>query len=164
MKTNNAGSNSSTLMTWTKVVLIISAVTQFAFGAGALFSESLWNSFFMPAPLPPSSPLLLLQYFGALFLANSIGAAYAYRQDIWPAARTYLLMAGLFVGASVVLTLMAALTPPGIPLILWLYLFLAGTYLPQVVYVWLQETAREKSSVSTTTSPMAAEHMPHNVH
>ncbi len=160
MNNLSAGSKNGTLLTWTKVVLIISFVTQFAFGAAALFSESLWNSFFMPAPLPPSSPLLLLQYFGALFLASCIGAAYAYRQDSWHAARTYLLMAGLFVGASVVLTLIAAFTPPGIPLILWLYIFLAATYLPQVVYVWLQEAAREKTPSTSTAPTMAAGHVP----
>lgn len=163
MKIPDTQSKSPMLLKWTRVVLIISAVTQFAFGAGALFSQQLWNSFFMPAPLEPSQPLLLLQYFGALFLANSIGAAYAYRQDNWLAARTYLLMAGLFVGASVVLTFMAAVTPPGIPLILWLYLFLAVTYLPQVAYVWQKESEHEKSPVSATTS-LSADQLAHKVH
>lgn len=159
MQNLTANSKPGSLMTWTKVVLIISIVTQFAFGAGALFSTSLWNSFFMPEPLQPSQPLLLLQYFGALFLANCIGAAFAYFKGTWAHASVYLLIAGLFVGASVVLTLMAALTAPGIPLILWLYLFLAVTYLPQVVYVWLQETAREKSPATSPTPAMTTGHM-----
>ena len=160
MDSSNMGSRVAGLLTWTKVVLGISAVVQFIFGAGALFSQSLWNSFFMPAPLQPSTPLLLLQYFGAIFLANAIGAAYAYWQNTWPAARTYLLMAGLFVGASIVLTLMTALTPPGIPLILWLYIVLAITYVPQVVWVWMQEAAREKSPASASAPGAMAERMP----
>ena len=129
------------LMTWTKVVLATSAVVQFVFGAAALLSSSLWNSVFMPAPLTPSQPALLLQYFGWLFLTNCFGAAYAFRQDNWIAARMYLAIAGPFVAGSVVLTLLAAVTPPGIPLILWLYIVLALLYVPQVIWVWRQESA-----------------------
>ena len=128
------------LLMWTKVVLATSAVVQFVFGAAALFSRSVWNGFFMPAPLEPSSPTLLLQYFGLLFLANSFGAAYALRQNNWIAARLYLAIAGPFVAISIVLTLLAAFTPPGIPLVLWLYIVLALLYAPQVVWVWRQES------------------------
>ena len=131
-----------TLMRWTKVVLATSAVVQFVFGAAALFSQSLWNSLFMPPPLPPSGPPLLLQYFGLLFLTNSLGAAYALIQDNWIAARMYLAVNGPFVALSILLTILAALTPPGIPLILQGYILLALLYTPQVVWVWRQESAR----------------------
>ena len=130
------------LLRWTKVVLATSAVVQFIFGAAALFSQSLWNSLFMPLPLPPSGPPLLLQFFGLLFLTNSLGAAYALIQDNWIAARMYLAINGPFVALSILVTILAALTPPGIPLILYLYILLALLYTPQVVWVWRQESAR----------------------
>jgi hypothetical protein len=130
------------LMRWTKVVLLTSAVVQFVFGAAALFSRSLWNSFFMPPPLEPSGPTLMLQFFGLLFLTNSFGAAYALVQDNWIAARMYLAINGPFVAISIILTLLAALTT-GIPLILWGYIVLALLYVPQVVWVWRQESARQ---------------------
>lgn len=134
--------NHTSLLRWTRVVLITSAVVQFIFGAAALVSQSLWNSFFMSPPLPPSGPPLMLQYFGWLFLTNSAGAVYALIQDNWIAARMYLLINGSFVAGSIVLTLLAAFTPPGIPLILWLYIVLAVLYVPQVVWVWRKESAR----------------------
>ena len=134
------------LMRWTKIVLATSTVVQLIFGAAALFSSALWNSVFMPPPLPPSGPPLLLQYFGLLFLTNSVGAAYALVQNRWVAARMYLAINGPFVAISIVLTLLAALTPPGIPLILQLYIVLALLYTPQVLWVWRQEAAREAQS------------------
>jgi hypothetical protein len=130
------------LMRWTKVVLATSAVVQFIFGAAALFSQSLWNSVFMPTPLPPSGPPLLLQYFGLLFLTNSLGAAYALLQDNWIAARLYLVINGPFVALSILVTILAAFTPPGIPVILQGYILLALLYTPQVVWVWRRESAR----------------------
>jgi len=96
----------------------------------------------MPPPLPPSGPPLLLQYFGLLFLTNSLGAAYALIQDNWIAARMYLAINGPFVALSIVVTVLAMLTPPGIPLILQLYILLALLYTPQVVWVWRQESLR----------------------
>lgn len=130
------------LMRWTKVVLATSAVVQFIFGVVALFSPALWNSVFMPPPLSPSGPPLLLQYFGLLFLTNSLGAAYALLQNNWIAARMYLAINGPFVAISILLTGLEALTPPGIPLILQLYILLALLYTPQVIWVWRQESAR----------------------
>jgi len=53
-----------------------------------------------------------------------------------------LAIAGPFVAGSVILTLLAAVTPPGIPLILWIYILLALLYTPQVVWVWRKESAR----------------------
>lgn len=132
----------NSLTQWTKLVLIVSTVVQVVFGAGALVSQAFWNGLFMPAPLPPSQPVLLLQYFGWLFLTNAAGAAFSLRENDWSAARVYLFIAGLFVAGSVVLTLIAAFTPPGIPFILWGYVVLAALYLPSIVYAWRQQSAR----------------------
>jgi hypothetical protein len=140
-------------MRWTKVVLATSTVVQFIFGAAALFSQALWNSVFMPPPLPPSGPPLLLHYFGLLFLTNSLGAAYALVQDSWTAARMYLAINGPFVALSIVLTALAALTPPGIPLILQLYIVLALLYTPQVLWVWRKESARHTQASYPQRSP-----------
>jgi hypothetical protein len=58
----------------------------------------------------------------------------------------YLAINGPFVAISVVLTLLAARTPPGLPLILQLYIVLALLYTPQVLWVWRQESARATQS------------------
>ena len=137
-----------TLLPLTKLVLVVSAVVQLAFGVGA-FLRPFWNGFVMPAPLDPA-PTLVLQYFGALFLANSLGTFVALREGEWPVARLYLLIAGTFVGMSVILTLLAAITPPGIPPILWGYVVLAALYLPQVVWVMRLQSARGKPAPAYT--------------
>ena len=54
----------------------------------------------------------------------------------------YLAINGPFVALSILVTVLAALTPPGIPLILYIYILLALLYTPQVVWVWYQESAR----------------------
>jgi low temperature requirement protein LtrA len=99
------------------------------------------NSVFLPPPLEPSG-VLVYHYFGGLYLANAFGAAYARRQNNWIAARTYLAISELFIALSVVFTILAAVTPPGVPAIVWLYVFLSILYLPGVAYAWMQESKR----------------------
>ncbi|MGH2662400.1 MAG: hypothetical protein ACRDH8_06255 [Actinomycetota bacterium] len=129
------------LLPFTRLVLVISAVVQAAFGVACVFSPSFMNSVALPDPLPPSSDLVY-QYFGALFLANAWGAVYAQRQKRWVAARTYLAISGPFVALTVALTVAAAVGEPGVPTTVWLYVGLAALYLPSVAYVWGMESAR----------------------
>jgi hypothetical protein len=129
------------LLPFTRLVLVISAVVQTAFGAASVFSPSFMNRYALPDPLPLSSDLVY-QYFGALFLANAWGAVYALRQNRWVAARMYLAISGPFVALSVALTVAAAIGEPGVPPTVWLYVALAGLYLPSVAYVWGMESAR----------------------
>ena len=129
------------LLPFTKIVLVISTVVQLVFGVLAVFTPALMNAVFLPPPLEPSG-VLVYHYFGGLYLANSLGAAYALYQNNWIAARTYLAISGPFIALSVIFTVLAALTPPGVPPIVWLYVLLSVIYLPSVAWAWRQESAR----------------------
>lgn len=129
------------LLPWTKLVLVVSTVVQLVFGLLAVFTPALMNSLVLPPPLEPSG-MLVYQYFGGLYLANSLGAAYALYQNNWIAARTYLAISGPFIALSVIFTVLAAVTPLGVPPIVWLYVFLSVLYLPSVVWAWRQESVR----------------------
>ena len=129
------------LLPLTKLTLAVSALVQFVFGAADLFAKPLVDAFLWPPPLE-AWPTLALQYNGALYLASALGAAYALSQDHWYAARTYLAIAGPYNALSIVLALLAAATPPGIPPIMWLYVVLALVYVPVVAWVWSRESAR----------------------
>ncbi len=129
-----------TLLPLTKLVLLVSAAVQLVMSLAALFAPALVRSILYPPPLEPSGTLAI-QFFGAFYLASAFAAVYALRQNDWIAARTYLALAGPFVALCVVLTLIAALTPPGVPPIMWIYLGLSAAYLPIVAWVWRQQTA-----------------------
>lgn len=131
----------NSLLPWTRIVLVVSTVIQLIFGLLAVFVPALMNSVFLPPPLEPSG-VLVYHYFGGLYLANSLGAAYALSQNNWIAARTYLAISGPFIALSVIFTILAAVTPPGVPSIVWLYVFLSVLYLPAVLWAWRQESAR----------------------
>lgn len=131
----------TSLLPWTKIVLVVSAVVQLVFGLLAVLSPSLMNSVFLPPPLEPSG-VLVYHYFGGLYLANSLGAMFALYQNNWIAARTYLAISGPFIALSVIFTLLAAVTLPGVPSIVWLYVFLSIIYLPSVLRAWQQESRR----------------------
>ena len=136
-----SGGGDHPLLGFTRLVLLVSAVVQAAFGVACVFFPSFMNSVALPDPLPPSSDLVY-QYFGALFLTNALGAVYALRQNRWAAARLYLIIAGSFVALSVALTLAAAVGEPGVPWTVWLYVGLAALYLPSVAYTLGKESGR----------------------
>jgi low temperature requirement protein LtrA len=129
------------LLPWTKIVLVVSTIVQLVFGLLAVFAPALMNAVFLPPPLEPSG-VLVYHYFGGLYLANSLGAAYALYQNNWIAARTYLAISGPFIALSVLFTLLAAVTPPGVPVMVWLYVLLSILYLPALVWAWREESAR----------------------
>ena len=136
------------LLPLTKLVLAVSAVVQLIFGAADLFAKPLVDTLLWPPPLEPW-PVVALQYNGALYLASALGAAYALRQDSWVAARTYLAIAGPYNALSIVLALLAATAPRGIPLIMWVYVVLAVIYVPLVAFVWTRESRASSRTVST---------------
>jgi hypothetical protein len=131
------------LLPLTKLVLAVSAVVLGVFGLSWLVAPGFVNSVLWPPPFQPIPPLWL-RYDAALYLTMSLGGAYALYQNNWIAARSYLAITGPYIAMNIVLTLVAALTPPGVPLVMWAYLALALVYLPTVVWVWLQETARAR--------------------
>lgn len=129
----------SSLLPWTKLLLAVSGLTQFVFGLVMIVATGLVNSFFWPPPFEPV-PDLSLRYLGVLYLAMALGAAYALAKNDWRTARTYLVIAGPYVALCLTLAFLAAITPPGVPLVMWLYVFLSILYLPQVVWVWRQQS------------------------
>jgi hypothetical protein len=136
----------SSLLPLTKVVLGVTAVVMFLFGLSWLVAPGFVNSVLWPPPFQPIPPLWL-RYDAALYLTMSFGAVYALRQNSWVAARTYLAITGPYIVLNVIITLVAAVTPPGVPLVMWAYLVVAFLYVPAVVWVWRQETARARRDI-----------------
>jgi hypothetical protein len=84
----------------------------------------------------------MLQYLGAILLANGVGAAYALYQNNWTAARTYLAISTIFYGVAVVLSVPSLTTPPGVPPIVWGYAISSVVYVAVVLWIWRSESAR----------------------
>src|SRR5262245_22986289 len=112
------------LLPLTRLVLGVSAATQLIFGLAGLAAPAFVRMFLYLPPLEPT-PILAIQYFGAFYLASCLGAMLALRENTWSAARTYLIIAGPFVALSLILTFLAAITPPGVPLVMWAYMALS---------------------------------------
>jgi hypothetical protein len=132
---------SKSLLPLTRLVLVVSAVVQIIFGVVDIFLPDLANALLWSPPLQPWT-LLSLKFNGAIYLASALGALVAYSQNNWQSARVYLSIGGSYVALSLIITLLTAVTPPGIPLIVGVYALLAIIYLPVVAYVWMQESRR----------------------
>ena len=138
-------SSQNSLLPFTRLVLIVSAVVQLVFGIIGEFSISLLNGLVWTAPLPPWPPEVA-HYAFINYLGGAVAAAYALYQGSWPGARVYFAYSFSYIILSVFVTILAAATPPGIPLIMWLYVFLSVLYLPAVVWAWRQESARTSAA------------------
>jgi len=85
--------------------------------------------------------VLWLRFDGAVYIAMGLGALYALYQNSWSAARAFLVIGASYVAISTVLSILAIVTPPGAPLMLWVYVVLALMYLPLVVIAWVRQSA-----------------------
>lgn len=135
----------NSLLPFTRLVLIVSAVVQFILALVALLAPQLVHTVTWPPPFEPI-PVLWMRYDAVTFIAMGLGAVYGLRTNNWLTARTYLLIAGLMVAAELVITLLAAATPPGIPPIAWLYIVLAAIYVPLVFWTWRAQAAQAVSA------------------
>lgn len=132
------------LLPFTRLVLIVSAVVQLLFGIIGEFSINLWNGLLWTAPLPPWPPEVA--HFAFLnYLGGAIAASYAVYQDSWPGARVYFAYSFSYIVLSLVVSIITAVTT-GVPLIIWLYVLLSVLYLPAVAWAWRQESARTNQS------------------
>ena len=129
------------LLPLTRLVLTVSAIVLTVFGLELLFAPRSIHNITWPPPFEPVPPVWM-HYDGATWIALAVGALYSLRQNNWLTARTYLVIAGLMVALQVIVTVITAITPPGVPAIVWLYFLLAIIYLPIVFVVWRQESAR----------------------
>jgi len=138
-------SSRDSLLPFTRLVLIVSAMVQLVFGLIGEFSMSLLNGLVWTAPLPPWPPEVA--HFAFInYLGGAIAAAFALYQGSWPGARVYFAYSFSYIVLSVIYTILTAATPPGVPLIMWLYVFLSVLYLPAVVWAWRQESARTSAA------------------
>ncbi len=133
--------NDGHLLPFTRLVLAVSAVVQILCGLLMFIAIDFVRSSLTPVTDPTNCPALTVWYFGVMFLASGLVAAYALVKNRWPDARTYLAFAGTYVLLSLVLTLFAAATM-GVALISWLYVALSVIYLPIVLWTWRRESAR----------------------
>lgn len=130
------------LLPFTKLVLIVSAVVQLVFGVVGVFFVDLWNGFFWTAPLAPWPPEAA--HFAFInYLGGAIAAAYALNQGSWPGARVYFVYSFSYVAMSLAVALITAANP-GVPLIMWLYVLLSAIYLPAVIWAWRKESALKR--------------------
>jgi hypothetical protein len=122
------------LRPFTKLVLLVSAIVQLVFGLTGLVFTDLWNGLFWTAPLSPW-PSDVARFAFLNYLATAIAAAFALYQGTWSGARVYFAFSFPYIVMSVVAVLVTAANP-GVPLILWLYVFLSALYLPAVLIAW----------------------------
>lgn len=125
------------LLPLTKLILGVSALVQLIMAAASFLLPDLTRALLSPSP---TAPTIAIQYVGGFYLAGAAAAAYAFQQDNWIAARTYLLNAGLFVLLAIVVTLINVTS--GIQPISYAYLVPSVIYIPLILYVWRQESAR----------------------
>lgn len=127
-----------TLLPFTRLVLVVSAVVQLIFGVVGLFLTDVWNGLFWTAPLAPW-PIEVARFAFVNYLATAIAAAYALYQGKWSGARVYFAFAFPYIVMSVVAALVTA-AQPGVPPIMWLYVFLSALYLPAVAIAWRRQS------------------------
>src|SRR5215211_4897690 len=133
-------SSQGSLLPFTRLVLIVSAVVQLLFGIIGEFSIDLWNGLLWTAPLAPWPPEVA--HFAFLnYLGGTVAAAYAVYQGSWAGARVYFAYSFSYIVLSLVVSIITAMTI-GLPLIIWLYVLLSVLYLPAVLWAWRQESAR----------------------
>ncbi len=131
-------STPDSLLPFTKLVLGVSAVVQLIFGVVGLFLTDLWNGLFWTAPLAPW-PYEVARFAFINYLATAIAAAYALYQRRWIGARVYFAFSFPYIVMSVIVALITAVKP-GVPAIMWLYVFLSVLYLPAVAYAWIRQS------------------------
>jgi hypothetical protein len=132
----------TTLLPLSKFLLAVSALTQFVFALPSMFAPSFVNTVSFPPPFEPQSAFWL-RYAAIAYIAMGLGAAYALWRNSWAAGRAYLVVGGSYNLMAIVLTALAAVTPPGVPSIAFLYIVLAIIYLVLVAFAWRQQSARE---------------------
>ena len=131
--------NTSPLSPLTKLVLVVSAVVQAVMALAGFLAPDFTGNVLSPALRPPT---IAIYYVAGFYLAGTVGAFYALRQNVWIAARTYLASAFVLIATFLIITVIGLLMPPGLQPVSWLYVLLSVLYLPIVAWAWRQESAR----------------------
>jgi hypothetical protein len=93
-----------------------------------------------PPPFEPQGRAIML-FTAASYLAFTVGMIYSLTQQDWQVARGFLAVSGGYNILSMVVTLLLAVTEPGVPPISWLYFVLALIYVALLVVVWRQQNS-----------------------
>ncbi len=142
------------LLPLTKLLLVASGVVPFIFGCAQVFATDFVNDVLWPEPFQPIGEDLLL-FLAASYFALTIGAAYAYFKNDWRTATGFLVFAVPYVALSIVATLVNFLRE-GVPVIAWVYVFLAALYVPLSVWTWKLQTQRSMGLREARTSGFLA--------
>lgn len=129
---------SDSLLPFTKLTLVVSALVQLIFGVVGLFFVPLWNSLFWTSPLPVW-PDAAMHFASLTYLGTAVAAIYALQRGTWESARTYFAFSFPYIILSVIVALITAANP-GVPAIMWAYVLLSVLYLPAVIYVWRSQS------------------------
>ena len=133
----------NSLLLLTRFVVAVSGVVNLILSLIGLLAPSLINTLLWSPPFEPL-PALWIRFAVTVGVMLALGAAYVLKQDNWMAAHTYLGMTGAMVALQVIVTVSAAVTPPGAPTIAWVYVVLGLIYLPIVVWAWSQQAAQAR--------------------
>ncbi len=128
------------LLPLTKFALALTAIVPTVFALTGLLAPGLINTLLWPPPLE-GPPLTWIRYTSAIYLALATGAAYAFRQDNWSAARIALIVGAVYNALDVLFTIPVVTGTPRVPLIVWLFVVLGVIYVAVVVAAWRQESA-----------------------
>jgi hypothetical protein len=122
------------LLPFTRLVLVVSALVQLLFGVIGEFFIGLLNGVLWTAPLAPWPPEVA-HYAFINYLAGAIAAVYALYQGTWRGARVYFAFSFSYIALGLVVNLITAVNP-GVPPIMWAYVLLSVLYLPAVALAW----------------------------
>lgn len=128
------------LLPITRLAVIVSGVVPAVFALVMILAPNLLNSLFWPPPFEPLGQAIRL-YSAASYLAYTAGMIYTLGRNDWRVAQGFLWVAGVYNALSVVVSLVLAVTAPGIPAIVWLYILLAIIYLVLLALAWRQQQA-----------------------
>ena len=125
----------------TRFALIISGVVPAIFALIMIFAPGIQNSLVYPPPFEPQGRAIML-FTAASYLAFTAGMIYSLTQQDWRVAQGFLVVSGSYNILSMVMMLVLAVTPPGVPPIGWLYFGLAIIYVALLVFVWRQQAGQ----------------------
>jgi hypothetical protein len=115
MQRNSTTTMSTTsLLPFTRLVLVVSAVVQLVFGlVGLFFTPQLWNTVFWTAPLP-AWPVEAMRFASLTYVTTALAALYALSQGSWDGARVSFAFSFPYIVLSVLAALVTAISP-GVP-------------------------------------------------
>jgi hypothetical protein len=137
---------STSLLPFTRLVLVVSAVVQLVFGlVGLLFTNHLWHTVFWTAPLP-AWPVEATRFASLTSLTTAVAALCALKLGSWDGARV----------SRVLLHLHRLFTarragdghPAEGELIMWLYVLLLILYLPAVAFAWFRQSQQSPHALA----------------